>query len=305
MTCPRWVRAGWRGCSGRGASCSRRSAAFAAPAGIRCAAGERPFTRLVHYPAGNLDDPGSGYLWYYHAHEPGTGRPDDEHGHFHLFAYPGRFAGRPAPLLPPREGTPGHTGGFPHLFGLSVGPAGKPFRLFTLNRWAPNEPLHPARDVLAVADRFAITPGLPLAPVSRWLEALTRLLHPQLAWLIAERDRVLATHRARDPEGYGEDRALEVISTLGFDLEAIYAALDRAGAAEGALACRSFANPLAWQTLAPAGRVCRARRGRVGHRLGGMASANCVRHHRLGRLCRAAVLCKQSHCIAQLSRSIR
>ena len=193
------------------------------------AAGEHPFTHYVHYPPGNADDPQTGYLWYYHAHEPAPGRPWDEHGHFHLFCQPRLLAGRAEPVLPALGIEEGAKGGLPHLFGLSLSERGAPCRLFTINRWASNEPLYATPDLLPVIDRFAVTRDRPHALVGRWLGALTRLLHPQLAWLVGERDRVLAEHRARDPDGYGEDRALEVVSTLPIDLNAVYAALDRAG----------------------------------------------------------------------------
>ncbi len=185
--------------------------------------GPAPFERYAHYPTDDVDDVPRGYAWFYHAHAPGESRPWDEHGHFHLYAYPRLLAGRCTPLALPTAGDPAREAGIVHLFGLCMSAAGAPVRLFTINRWASNEHMYAAADLLPVIDRFSLSGDLPYPRVGRWLSGMTRMLQPQLSWLLGERDRVLAERRAVDPEGYTEDRSLDVVSTLAFDLREIHA----------------------------------------------------------------------------------
>ena len=56
--------------------------------------------------------------------------------------------------------------------------------------------------------------------MGRWLSALLRVLSPQIGWLLHERDQVLGAARTRNPEGYSEDRSLDIVSTITFDLDA-------------------------------------------------------------------------------------
>lgn len=183
------------------------------------ASGPQPFTWYQHYPPGDVDDVPAGYAWYYHAHEPGETRSWHENGHFHCYAYPALLAGAPPLALPP-EGDAEPEAGLVHLLGISCSDRGVPNRLFTLNRWATNERMYAANDLLPLIDRFVIAPELPFPLVGRWLSAMLRVLSPQVTWLLHERDRVLAEARARDPLGYSEDRALEVVSTIAFDIDA-------------------------------------------------------------------------------------
>src|SRR5258708_29182047 len=44
-------------------------------------------TRWQHYPPDDVEDPATGYAWYYHAHDPSAARQWHEHGHFHCYAY--------------------------------------------------------------------------------------------------------------------------------------------------------------------------------------------------------------------------
>lgn len=190
--------------------------------------GPAPFERYAHYPTDDVDDVPRGYAWYYHAHEPGPSRPWDEHGHFHLYVYPHLFAGKAAPVALPKQGDAARDAGIVHLFGLCLSEQGAPVRLFTINRWASNEHMYAAPDLLAAIDRFALGRETPYPLVSRWLGAMVRLLQPQISWLLHERDRVLGEARKADPEGYSEDRSLDVVSTLEFDLGEVHAALGQA-----------------------------------------------------------------------------
>ena len=183
------------------------------------ASGPQPFTRYQHYPPEDVDDVTAGYAWYYHAHEPSEARGWEEHGHFHCYAYPALLAGA-TPLARPPEGDASHEAGMTHLLALCCSNRGVPNRLMTVNRWVTNEWMYPADDLIPLIERFVIAPHLPFPLVGRWLSAMFRVLSPQIMWLMHERDRVLASARERDPLGYTEDRTLEVLSSISFDLDA-------------------------------------------------------------------------------------
>ena len=102
-----------------------------------------------------------------------------------------------------------------------------PNRLFTINRWASNEWMYAADDLLPLIERFTLAEDLPFPLIGRWLSAMLRVLSPQIGWLLHERDRVLAAARATDPEGYSEDRSLDIVSTVTFDLDAHLDALEQ------------------------------------------------------------------------------
>ena len=183
------------------------------------ASGAWPFTRYYHYPPDDVDDVPAGYAWYYHAHEPGESRPWDEHGHFHCYAYPTLLADAEPLALPP-QGDAARAAGIVHLLGLCCSDRGVPNRLFTINRWASNEWMYAADDLLPLVERFTLAEDLPFPLIGRWLSALLRVLSPQIGWLLHERDQVLGAARMRNPEGYSEDRSLDIVSTITFDLDA-------------------------------------------------------------------------------------
>jgi hypothetical protein len=90
--------------------------------------------------------------------------------------------------------------------------------------------LRGAAEVLRLIDRFEITSDTQFALTSRLLGATLRLLHPQIAWLLFERDRLLRERQSVDPSGFSEDPSIEVTSTLSIDLDAHIAAVDAATA---------------------------------------------------------------------------
>jgi hypothetical protein len=182
------------------------------------AADPHPFTRSRHYPPGDVEDPHMGSSWYYHAHGKSAARPWNEHGHFHCFVYTelARKGARPWAL--PENPDFDH-GGLIHLAAISIDPCGVPVRLFAPNRWVTGEWLYGARDVVPLVERFAIRAAQPCELTSRWLSALLRLLYPQIAWLLHERDRVLAARRAREPHGFSERNSIEIAASIRIDLD--------------------------------------------------------------------------------------
>lgn len=194
------------------------------PVGDLFAVAEGPFTTFTRYPSDGVGDAADGFAWYYHAHDPAADRPWGENGHFHCFAYTESLGSTASPwALPPMPDL--EAGGLIHLVAVCVNAEGVPDRLFTLNRWASDEWLYRAEDVIPLVDRFRVRrdPRFPLT--SRWLSALLRLLQPQIAWLLQERDAVLTDLWGRHPEGFSEDPSVEVTSTLTFDLDDHLAAL--------------------------------------------------------------------------------
>jgi hypothetical protein len=175
----------------------------------------QPFFEWDHYPAGEVFDAETASLYYYHAH-PAEERDPDEHGHFHAFLKPSDLSPdiRPLPVAGTAAGAGGQ-GALAHLVAIAMDADGRPYRLFTTNRWVTGESWHRAKDVIAMAERFAIGHARPSWPANRWITAMLLLFRPQIAWLLCERDRVLAqwakAHRGRAAT---EERSLEILSSL-------------------------------------------------------------------------------------------
>ena len=187
------------------------------------------FTAFRRYPDDGVGGGTDRCAWYYHAHDPPDARGWDENGHFHCFAFTELLRPGAAPVaLPPDPDF--ERGGLVHLAGLCVDADGVPRRLFSLNRWASEEWLYPAGDVVPLVERFRVVNDTRLALTSRWLAATLTLLQPQISWLLHERDAVLEARRRIDPIGFSEDPSIEVASTVEFDLDQHLKALDRAAA---------------------------------------------------------------------------
>jgi hypothetical protein len=147
-----------------------------------------------HYPATDVIDRDTGYQYFYHCHAPGERAGGPEHGHFHLFR-------RAGPADSPV-----------HLLAIALTAKGVPHALFTVNQWVTANPLPSARAALGALSRFEMrSAGDPL--VNRWMAALLRLFRPEIAQLLAARDRRL---RAALPET-GD---FEVLSSIPIDVDA-------------------------------------------------------------------------------------
>lgn len=157
----------------------------------------RAMAEWDHYPASDAFDADTGCRWYYHTH-PDTQR-GDEHGHFHLFA---------------RASKTGYT----HLLCLSVSAAGLPLRAFTTNRWVTNEAYAPAGVVLRRLQQFSLRKPAALTLVHRWLAAVVGVFGPQLAALLAARDRRVDAALITRPNLF-EDRRTMLLSQCHLDLQ--------------------------------------------------------------------------------------
>ncbi len=197
---------------------------------------ETPFTQWLHYPPGDVQDKENGAIWFYHAHEEDEqARPWAEHGHFHLFRY--TEALRPGAVAVSMPDDPDmEKGGLCHLVAVSFDMNGLPVRIFTTNRWVAGEWMYPASDVVELLDGYRIE-GKPYELTTRWLQALLKLYRPQIEWALHERDRRLPEMAVLFGDKWGEEKSVEVLSSVTFDLaaqiDAIEAETARRGAAAG------------------------------------------------------------------------
>jgi hypothetical protein len=155
-----------------------------------------------HFPADDARDDAAGYRWYYHRHPAGTGQPDQEHGHFHLFA---------------QERRQGRERALRHLFAVGLRANGLPWRLFTVNGWVTGAA---PRSAVWSAQRVA---ALQLATghedIDRFLLAMARLYRPVINDLLRGADAALA-RLAADRRTACTRRDVEVLSTVAVDLDA-------------------------------------------------------------------------------------
>lgn len=165
-----------------------------------------------HYPEDDAVDPEHGARWFYHAHAPKPGWPD-EHGHFHLFLDRGHFDPDRCLAAPVEPGPDAPE--LVHLVSLSIDRQGLPVRLFTVNRWATDEWLYSASDILDRIDRFDLSDATGDPLVARWLTAAVRAYAPEVAWVVRARDRAFA---AKSPEFF-EDRSAEMLSRIEISLD--------------------------------------------------------------------------------------
>jgi hypothetical protein len=191
--------------------------------------GEADFFEQLHYPAGDVFDPATGAQYYYHAHR----NEDREHGHFHIFQrpsfmpesfQPAQYAQPGVGRCSPREALgrnwPRGDQALAHLVGVAMDHYGQPVRLFTVNRWVTDETWFPAREVIAMLDRFELRHAWPSAPVNRWLNGLLRLFQPEIVELIRRRDAAVEARGRANPRGDAlEDRSLEVTASLDISVE--------------------------------------------------------------------------------------
>jgi hypothetical protein len=155
------------------------------------------------YPEGLLPFGNAHWRGYYHCHDAPQ-RPDEEHGHFHLFT---RVPGS----------TNDSTEDWAHVAGLSVDAMGQPLQWFTVNRWVTGGPWV---DHSALAQTLAHLPVLaPLTLTERWLAAMLGMYRRQLEELLQTRDRVLQNlQNERDGQNLLEDRGIYLLSTEPVDV---------------------------------------------------------------------------------------
>jgi len=170
--------------------------------------GDAPISVWEHYPADDSRDPATGAMFYYHAHDPKEW-DRDEHGHFHLFV-------RPAP-----------DADFSHIMAVSMTPYGMPNGLFTTNGWVTDETMRPAEEILELLEeRWEIARARPSWLVVQWLSAMVRLLRPQVAALLQQRDALLCwTPRQSPSSEILDDQSTHILSELPLDMVGLLEAI--------------------------------------------------------------------------------
>lgn len=168
------------------------------------------FDEWRHYPEGDVRDGATGCRFYYHAHAASE-RAAGEHGHFHTFV-------------------PGDDGRLTHIAAVSVDAFGRPFRLFTVNRWVTDDAWRSDDETIALLDRFVVDSVKPSWVVSRWVTALIAFYRPTIADLIRGRVQAFAeagyahNEAGSDPDGRAlEDRRVDVLSQQTIDISVDFA----------------------------------------------------------------------------------
>ncbi|MCF8479814.1 MAG: hypothetical protein K9H25_05240 [Rhodospirillum sp.] len=181
--------------------------------------GVERFEEWGHYPEGDHWDPKTGGQYYYHAHAAND-RVPGELGHFHVFLRPHAAGLAPKPASVSDGAIPADPiARAAHLVGISTDARGRPFRLFTTNRWVCAETWYTASECLSFLDRFALDRSGEPGAVNGWLADMLTLYHGPIGALMGERDRVVAQWAESHPgELVYEDRSLQVTSSVTIDL---------------------------------------------------------------------------------------
>jgi hypothetical protein len=165
-----------------------------------------------HYPADDAIDAARGTRWFYHAHAPKPEWPA-EHGHFHLFFDRRHFSARRAIARPPEPKRDAPK--LVHVIALSIDQRGLPVRVFTVNRWATDEWMYPAGEIVDRLPGFVLSTEGGDALVDRWLSAAVGAFAPEIREALIERDRAIAGRTA----DFFEARDQEMLSCVEVDLE--------------------------------------------------------------------------------------
>jgi hypothetical protein len=165
-----------------------------------------------HFPKDDAVDPTHGTRWFYHAHVPKPTWPH-EHGHFHLFLERRHFAARRAIAGPcePDSDKPELV----HVIALSIDQQGLPIRLFTTNRWATDEWLYPAGEILDRLPAFDLSAATGDPLVNHWLSAAVAAYGPEIYVALRDRDQAIAGRTSE----FFESRDHEMLSRVEIDLD--------------------------------------------------------------------------------------
>ncbi len=146
------------------------------------------------YPPDDLRFAGDDWRAFYHCHDSPE-RPEEEHGHFHLF---------------PRA----EDATWAHVVGLSMNCLGQPLRWFAVNRWVTGGPWLRAAVLEACLENLPHPDGMSI--VERWLMGMVSVYRPEIRALLHARDRALGTV----PRQRVEDRSVYVLAEQSVDLRA-------------------------------------------------------------------------------------
>lgn len=144
---------------------------------------DMPIREWEKYPSDYLRF-GGGFRAYYHCHAAPE-KPQDEHGHFHVFR-----------RIPGADGKNAWT----HVAGLSMDRMGQPLRWFAVNLWVTGGVWLDAPILMPFLERLSQETGDPLS--GRWLAAMLRLYRREIELMLKRRDqnltRIKASHAEND-----------------------------------------------------------------------------------------------------------
>jgi len=145
----------------------------------------------TRYPVDRYRFDGLGMNAYYHCHGANN-RPEQEHGHFHLFLQSGNK--------------------WSHLAALSMDQQGQPLQWFSVNLWVTGEAWGETADLLEQLDRIPCEPALSLT--EQWLLAMAHFYRPVLQQLLEQRDQQIeALACGRDLATVQQDRQIYTLSS--------------------------------------------------------------------------------------------
>jgi len=149
------------------------------------------------YPAGPLAFKQQPIRAYYHCH-PADMRPDNEHGHFHIFVSDA-------------------DDNWSHLVALAMDPYGQPLNWFTVNRWVTDGEWTSPQNLIQRLGLVQTDSDMSL--VEQWLLALLQLYQTELETLLQARDAYLEGLQMPVPFSERlEDRSIYQLSSCNIDL---------------------------------------------------------------------------------------
>lgn len=186
--------------------------------------GGQPPRQWAHYPQDDAFCSSGGYQWFYHSHSPEDRPGAVEHGHIHLFArralWGRRLQSRAERAFAQLCGHPRSPASTRHLLTIGFDAKGVPISLFTVNSWVTGDLMLGAKLSWELLASMKLDTGY--AQVDTVIESTVRLHLPELAELMAARDRALAAHARLDRLS---DSALELLSEIPLDVDARLQAL--------------------------------------------------------------------------------
>lgn len=177
--------------------------------------------RWRHYPDDDARDRAGRFQWYYHSHSPKDRPKTTEHGHIHLFAVAASCGDKINEAAERRfqrrfNEAPG-SAATRHLVAIGFNAVGVPTSLFTVNSWVTGDRLLSGRNTLALLNGIQLNTGYD--DIDRLISGVLGLCAPLLPRLLRDRDNRLRDRCRRGP-GALDDKSLEVLSEVSFDLDA-------------------------------------------------------------------------------------
>ena len=188
-------------------------------------AGQAP-KQWAHYPEEDAFCRSGGYQWFYHSHSPEDRPGAIEHGHIHLFArrplWGRRLQSRSEKTFAKLCGNPNSKSNAKtrHLLAIGFDAKGIPISLFTVNSWVTGDLMLGAELTMDLLSKMELDTGN--AEIDAVIESTVRLHLPELAELMAARDRAMTAHAGPNRL---DDPALELLSEVQIDLDARLRAL--------------------------------------------------------------------------------